>query len=354
MWQNKKKPLAVGLAVLLLALLLSACGGGATVAEYEGGTVTEAEFDGFLGANKFFNYNEMYSFYEMMPDFKESMLHQYIATKLLVSEVNKDAVKSADKRAKDDLKSMLASIKADQESRKSYQQFLDEHSMEEKHLEQYVANQYKLEELFAGKFTDEEVRAKYDEQIAADKNAYITTATVRHILVSTSDPNTQEDIRTLEEAHERALEVYQKLKDGGDWGELAKEYSDDPGSKENGGQYANENVDRWDPAFRQASIEQPLGEIGEPFESSFGYHVMVVEERNSNDFESVKNAVRGQMANAVYTEYIEKVPDLITVVNLPEPEEEVPGEETPEDGASEGEAPEGEAGEGEDGQDKAQ
>ena len=352
MWQNKKKPLATGIVVLALALLLAACGGGSgnggnggeTIAEYEGGTVTEGEFAGFLGSHKFLNYDEMYGFYEMMPGFKEQRLHEFIAIKLLTAEVDEQTSKEADKRAKDEMKSLMSEVKANKEFRESFDQFLDDHNMKQVHLEQYMARQYKLWSLFSEKFTEEQVRAEYDKNIAENKNAYVSTATVRHILVSTNDPNSGEEIRSLEDAHERALEVYNKLKETGDWAALAQEYSDDPGSKGNGGQYVNENVDRWDPAFRQASIDQPLGEIGEPFESSFGYHVMVVEQRNSNEYEAVKDAVKGQMANTFYTDYIDSVADLITFVNLPEPDVEG---EAPQGEAPEGEAPEGEAAEGE-------
>lgn len=347
MLQNKFKPFAAALVILTLALLLAACGGGGTIAEYEGGKVTEAEFNGFLGAHKFFNYNEMYMFYEMMPDFKTNMLHQYIATKLLAADVDKETDKQSVKRAKDDLNSFMIEIKANRESRESFNQFLDEHNMKQEHLQQYMASQYNLESLFSRKFTDEQLRAEYDENIAADKNAYISIATVRHILVSTTDPQTQEQIRTLEEAHERALEVQKKLKETGDWAALSLEYNDDPGSKETGGLYANENVDRWDPAFRQASIEQPLNEIGEPFESSFGYHVMVVEQRNSNEFEAVKGVVRGQLINEFFADYMETIPDLITVNNLPDPAEEAPTDEEASDGeatdGAEGDEAEGEA-----------
>lgn len=321
------RKLTAVLAAVLALLLLSACGGkgggenAAPVAEYEGGTVTESEFNGFLGAHKFFNYSEMYMFYEALPDFKRTMLDQYIAIKLLTADLDKEKKDESAKRAKEEMKGIETSLKLNRDMRDNFDAFMEEHNMVKGDLEQYIADQFNLQAVMDVKFTDADIRAKYDEEIARDKNAYVTTATVRHILVSTTDLEGNE-VRTMEEAHERAKEVQAKLKNGGDWVALAKEYSDDPGSKDNGGQYVDQAIDMWVPEFRQAALEQPIGEIGEPFQTDYGYHVMVVEDRSSNAFDDVKGLVKNQLVSEFFSDFIEnEVPKRITAVHLPEPEE---------------------------------
>lgn len=330
--RSRARSTATVLAAVLLLLLLAACGGkdgneDKAVAEYEGGTVTEAEFNGFLGAHKFFNYNEMYLFFESMPDFKRSMLNQYIAIELLTADLDEQTKEASAKRAREEMKGLDESLKEDKTLRENLDAFLKEHNMKKDDLEKYIFDQFNLQAVFESKFTEEDLRSKYEEEIALDKHAYITTATVRHILVSTTDEEGKE-IRTMDEALARAKEVQVKLKNGGDWTTLAKEYSDDPGSKDNGGQYVNAEIDRWVPEFRQAALDQPIGEIGEPFETAYGYHVMVVEERASNAYDDVKGLVKNQLVNEFFVDYIEnEVPKLTTRVNLPEAEQPAEGEE---------------------------
>ena len=80
--------------------------------------------------------------------------------------------------------------------------------------------------------TEEEIKAEYDKA-PADFNV----VSVRHILIGTIDPNTGAELKTDEEALKLAKEVKAKLDAGGDWNALAKEYSTDTGSKDNGGLY---------------------------------------------------------------------------------------------------------------------
>jgi len=335
---NRLRKTASAAALALVMLLVSACGGkggGAeaeTVAKYEGGTVTAAEFNGFLGAHKFFNYSELYAFYESLPDFKRVMLDQYIAIKILTADLDEKQREESAKKAKEEMKGIDLSLRSDKSMKENLDAFLKEHNMKKDDLEKYITDQFNLQAVFENKFSDADIRAKYDEEIARDKHAFVTTATVRHILVSLTDEEGKE-IRTEEEALARAKEAQAKLKNGGDWTALAKQYSDDPGSRDNGGRYAGYPVDAWVPEFRQAALEQPIGEVGDPFKTDYGYHVMLVEERSSNAYEDVKGLVKNQLVNEFFTDFIEnEVPKRITEVTLPEPEES----EAEDDGSPEG------------------
>ncbi len=112
-----------------------------------------------------------------------------------------------------------------------------------------------------------------------------------------------------------------KLNGGGDFDALAKEYSDDPGSKETGGKYENAEVGQWVPEFKKAAIELPIGKISDPVETSYGYHVMKVESRSSKTFDDVKAGLRSEAAQAKIYEFLEKeLPGLIQTNNMPKPE----------------------------------
>jgi foldase protein PrsA len=339
MLPNKKSSLykssLLGLAILLV-LLLSACGGtkdgGAngdkvggkngskaeekTIATYEGGTVTESEFNAYLGARKLLDKN--YQYLEAIPDFQTMVLNQYIAESILSKDVSDEAEKQSKEQAKAASKNMKDSLESDAAQKTQIDAFMKENGIDFDDLENYVYTQYNLQSVLAAKFTNAEIKQKYEDNLKADKNAY-TKATVRHVLVAFKDQQGKE-LRTKEEALARANEAYEKLKSTGDWDKLALEYSDD-GNKDTGGIYKDVDVSKWVENFKNAALNQPLNEIGKPVETEYGYHVVVVEARNPSEYEAVKSNVKSEMINEYFLGYIEKeVPKLIIgEVNLPKP-----------------------------------
>jgi peptidyl-prolyl cis-trans isomerase SurA len=65
---------------------------------------------------------------------------------------------------------------------------------------------------------------------------------------------------------------------------LAKKVSDDPGSRERGGQYQiNRNEKTWDPVFLSTAFRLKEGEISAPVKSKFGYHIIQMVQRSGDD-----------------------------------------------------------------------
>ncbi len=66
--------------------------------------------------------------------------------------------------------------------------------------------------------------------------------------------------------------------------QMAKRYSEDPGSKDRGGQYQiNRTEKTWDPAFLSGSFRLKEGEISAPIKGKFGYHLIQMVQRNGDD-----------------------------------------------------------------------
>ncbi len=99
----------------------------------------------------------------------------------------------------------------------------------------------------------------------------------RHILISVPE---NADAKTVAAAKAKAEMVQKQLKAGGSWTELAKKYSDDPGSKDSGGELGFAERGKMVPAFDNAIFTQKIGDI-EIIRSSFGFHVVQVEERQT-------------------------------------------------------------------------
>ena len=81
-----------------------------------------------------------------------------------------------------------------------------------------------------------------------------------------------------------AQEVLKKLNEGGDFAELAKEYSEDPGSKDNGVLYEDVPPGQMDPVFEKAALSlEPGAYTKEPVETQFGFHIIKLENKTEGE-----------------------------------------------------------------------
>ena len=99
----------------------------------------------------------------------------------------------------------------------------------------------------------------------------------RHILVQPSE------IRTENQAEELINTIYERLTSGEDFKQLARQYSEDPGTKMDGGELGWSNPGDYDPAFEQTLNATKIGELSKPVKSSFGWHVIEVMDRRNED-----------------------------------------------------------------------
>ena len=112
----------------------------------------------------------------------------------------------------------------------------------------------------------------------------------RHILISVP---AGADAKTDAAAKAKAEGILKQLKAGGSWTELAKKYSDDPGSKDQGGELGFTQHGKMVPAFDNAIFTQKIGDI-QIVRTSYGYHIVQVEERQNartKPLSEVQNAI---------------------------------------------------------------
>jgi parvulin-like peptidyl-prolyl isomerase len=95
-----------------------------------------------------------------------------------------------------------------------------------------------------------------------------TEAAVLQIRIDVKDPAGEAPARA------RLAQLLAKLSAGGDFGALAKEFSDDPDSRARGGQFAIYERGADDQLLKQAAFELAPGEISQPLRSPLGYHVL--------------------------------------------------------------------------------
>ena len=105
------------------------------------------------------------------------------------------------------------------------------------------------------------------------------TVTVRHILIKTptADSNGKVDQKAVDAAKAKAEDVDKQLKAGASFSDLAKKYSDDPGSAKDGGLLPPLTRGRTVPEFEQAAFNTPVGQTTGIIRTAYGFHIIHVE-----------------------------------------------------------------------------
>ncbi|HET6216768.1 MAG TPA: peptidyl-prolyl cis-trans isomerase [Acidobacteriaceae bacterium] len=101
---------------------------------------------------------------------------------------------------------------------------------------------------------------------------------VRHILIKVP---TGADAKTDAAAKQKAEDLLKQIKGGADFAALAKANSDDPGSKEQGGELGMIQRGVTVPAFEKAAFALPVGKVSDVIKTQFGYHILEVEEKQT-------------------------------------------------------------------------
>jgi peptidyl-prolyl cis-trans isomerase D len=126
--------------------------------------------------------------------------------------------------------------------------------------------------------TPEDLQRAYNER----REEYRTPeeVDVSHILITAPGANEKGKEPEIEAARKKAQDLLNQVKGGANFADLAQKYSEDPGSKDQGGSYkAMRRGSGLDPAFEQAAFNSPKGLVPELVHSSFGFHIIRVDEK---------------------------------------------------------------------------
>ncbi|MFD1037656.1 peptidylprolyl isomerase [Virgibacillus byunsanensis] len=267
------KKLAIAVTLTAGVLSLAACNSddSEVVVESEAGNITKEEF-----------YNEL------KDRTGEALLNEMVVKKVLEDnyEVTDEEV---DERVQD--------VKDQQGGQ--FEMWLQQNGIpdEEAFRSQTYLNLLQEKAAFEGKeVTDEEIEEKFNTM--KEENQIEIQAS--HILV---------------EDEETANDIKQQLDEGADFAELAKEHSAD-GSAANGGDLGYFSTGKMVPEFEEVAFDLEVGEISDPVESEFGYHIITVTDIPT--LEDKKDDIRQQLLyeNLDQAEFQEKINGLIESANI--------------------------------------
>ncbi len=157
--------------------------------------------------------------------------------------------------------------------------------------------------------SDAEVQAYYashQEQYKSDEQVK-----TRHILITSK---TGADAQSDAAAKAKAQDVLKQVQAGGNFAELAKKYSEDPGSKDQGGELPMVPTAQLDPAYGKAAMALNPGQTSGLVKSSFGYHIIQTEQKQaagvkplSEEKDSIVQTLQQQKAGAAEQDYAMKL-----------------------------------------------
>ena len=143
----------------------------------------------------------------------------------------------------------------------------------------------------------------------------ITEHQVRHILIGTND------VVDDKAAKEKLLKLRERIRNGADFGELARANSQDKGSAAKGGDLGWVKPGEVDPDFEQVVESLKPGEISMPFKTQFGWHIVQLEgTRKVDDTEDynrskAREAIRQRKVDEQYQQWLRRLRDEAYVVN---------------------------------------
>jgi peptidyl-prolyl cis-trans isomerase SurA len=124
---------------------------------------------------------------------------------------------------------------------------------------------------------------------------------VQHVLIQESE------IRSEKQAEDLITELYERLSNGEELDILARVYSDDPGSKLDGGKLDWAPKNTYDEKFEEVMSKMEINKFSKPFKSAFGWHILKVLDRREKNISDdlLKDKAYGILFQRKYREQLE-------------------------------------------------
>ena len=196
----------------------------------------------------------------MVEQYGTQAIEYLISEKIIKSEIEKEKIEIDDA----EVEAELSVVKNYYGSEDAFNQAIGEYGFDMEDIKNDIIMNLQIKKLMEGKVTvtDEDI----DNYFKENKENFNQEEQVKasHILVETE---------------ETAKEVKEKLSAGEDFAKLAKEYSTDDGTKEQGGDLGYFGKGQMVEEFENTAFALKTGEISNPVKSKFGYHIIKLEDK---------------------------------------------------------------------------
>ena len=223
---------------------------------------------------------------EMRVNIKKQMVDGFILRTLMSNEAERRKIKATDKEIKMAIDEIKASLPPD----RTVEAFMKENKISREHIILGIKVKKMVQQDLGKKAkpSEEEISKFYNEnqeQVIKPESVH-----VRHILILFAEGD---DDKVKAEKKAKIEFLRDKLVNGADFAEIARDNSDCP-SKENGGDLGTMTKGQTVQPFEEAAFSQEINAIGPVVTTEFGYHIIQVLEHNlakSYPLEEVKGKI---------------------------------------------------------------
>ena len=240
-----------------------------------------------------------------VPLIEHDLLDQLIQTHLLVSVATPEQTAKGKEMADDRIKE----IHKQMPSQEALDMKLKAMGMDEAKLRKQLEEGSIATEVLRSKttVTDADVKKFYDDNPSRFEQPEMVRAS--HILISTKDASGNDLPDDKKKAKLKQIEdLLKRARDGEDFAAMAKQYSEDPGSKDKGGEYTFPRG-QMVPEFEAAAFSLKTNQISDVVTTSYGYHIIKLSEKipaHRVEFSTVSTKIRsfleGQQARKIMPE----------------------------------------------------
>ena len=247
------------------------------------------------------NKDDLYNI--LVKQYGTSTLSYLIDNKIVELEADKENIKISDKEIDEEMQVYIDSYGGE----KAFNSVLEQSGISQADIETDIINYLKIVKLLESKIdiTDEKMKTYFEENKESYNEAEQVEAS--HILVA-------------DEA--TAKEVKEKLTAGEDFASLAKEYSTDTSNAESGGELGFFAKGEMATEFENAAFSMNIGDISEPIQTDFGYHIIKVTDKKEakeavyeDHKEEIKQTLFDQEVQTEYTTWITEKREKLDIEN---------------------------------------
>lgn len=214
------------------------------------------------------------------PQLRRRIFENMVNQKIILTKAKIDSISVDEKSVDDQASARYNSLRASFPSVQAMEsRFGLPANRLKQHIRDDISDQQKIEAFRRKNFRD--VTVSYDETMAfyqkeKDRLPEVPEEVSVSQIIKLPEVSAAEKQATLD----RIRVVQEKLREGGDFAGLARDYSDDPGSRERGGDLGFVKKGALVPSFENAAYALKAGQISDVVESRFGYHLIQMIERD--------------------------------------------------------------------------
>lgn len=251
----------------------------------------------------------------LLDSLQNDTLESMIETRIMLQEA-----KNIGKLEPQDVQEKLQPLKAQFPSEDDFKNFLEQVKLSEEEVAYVLYLQDEVTKDVAP-VSEDEVRKYYDDN--PDQFSQPEQLEVRHILFFAGDgTNGAPEGHSDAEARQMADDVIAQLKEGKNFAELAREKSEDTGTKEEGGLYTATETGTVTEFYTAASALAEGEYTAEPVKTDYGYHIIKLEKvvpAAQQPFAEVKEALATQLLDQAkqekFNQFMQEARDKAVIVN---------------------------------------